>query len=131
MVGLKKSLTEFFFNGLLLHPVSKGWLIFKSCLFLRLSYVYIFAQKLAYFEKKHLFQHLSIWSCFYLCPELGNNFSTQLWWNVFRKKEFLLNFREINTKPRVFLKCGLILLSKRVGLNLTLRQTLDHKSICT
>ena len=30
-------------------------------------------------------------------------------------------------KPRFVLNCGLILLSKRVGLKLTWRQTWDHK----
>ena len=59
----------FFENRLLLHPLSKGWLTFKSCLFLRLSYVSIFVQKLAYFEKKPLFPPLSIRSCFHLCPQ--------------------------------------------------------------
>ena len=58
-------------NGLLLPPVSKSWLIFKSSLFLRQIYVFIFVQKLAYFEKKPLFSPLSIHSCFHLCPKFG------------------------------------------------------------
>ena len=63
----------YFETELLLAPVSKGWLILKFNLFFRLTYVSIFVQKSAYFEKKLLFPpFLSIRSCLHLCPELGS-----------------------------------------------------------
>ena len=77
----------------------KGWLIFKTCLFLRLSYVSIFVQKLAYFEKKPLFPTLSRISCFHLCPEFGlfsNKCCCYLWPNYQGTGLFLVDLKTTN-----------------------------------
>ena len=47
-----------------------------------------------------------------------------------QKKEFLFYVREINKKPMFVQKCGLVVLSERVGLKLKSGQTWDNKSIC-